>query len=61
MLLACIDLKTAYILAEDLKLAQKQLILLNDLHLLYLITPYDFADKFRPDGLVLYDVASFFE
>ncbi|KAF7991406.1 hypothetical protein HCN44_002968 [Aphidius gifuensis] len=53
---ANIDLKTAYILAEDLKTAQKQLILLNDLHLLYLITPYDFSDKFKVDGLVLYDV-----
>ncbi|KAF7990516.1 hypothetical protein HCN44_000321 [Aphidius gifuensis] len=52
---ANIDLKTAYILAEDLKTPQKQLILLNDLHLLYFITPYDFSDKFRVDGLVLYD------
>ncbi|XP_057323585.1 helicase POLQ-like isoform X3 [Microplitis mediator] len=51
----CIDLKTAYILYEDLKIAQKHLILCNDLHILYLVTPYQLADQLTPIGLIYYE------
>ncbi|XP_011645819.1 helicase POLQ-like [Pogonomyrmex barbatus] len=49
-----IDLKTAYTLYEDLKTAQKHLILIDNLHLLYLVTPYD--SQITPIGSIYYDV-----
>ncbi|XP_012216296.1 helicase POLQ-like [Linepithema humile] len=51
-----IDLKTAYILYKDLKVAQKNLILIDNLHLLYLVTPYDSASQITPIGSIYYDV-----
>ncbi|XP_012054135.1 PREDICTED: helicase POLQ-like [Atta cephalotes] len=51
-----IDLKTAYTLYEDLKTAQKHLILIDNLHLLYLVTPYDSISQITPIGSIYYDV-----
>lgn len=51
-----IDLKTAYTLYEDLKTAQKHLILIDNLHLLYLVTPYDSVSQITPIGSIYYDV-----
>ncbi|XP_036138316.1 helicase POLQ-like isoform X2 [Monomorium pharaonis] len=51
-----IDLKTAYTLYEDLKAAQKHLILIDNLHLLYLVTPYDSISQITPIGSIYYDV-----
>ncbi|XP_072752620.1 helicase POLQ-like [Anoplolepis gracilipes] len=51
-----IDLKTAYILYEDLKTAQKHLILIDNLHLLYLVTPYDIVSQITPIGNIYYNV-----
>ncbi|XP_014480295.1 PREDICTED: helicase POLQ-like isoform X2 [Dinoponera quadriceps] len=51
-----IDLKTAYTLYEDLKSAQKHLILIDNLHLLYLVTPYDVISQITPVGSIYYDV-----
>ncbi|KAG5319835.1 HELQ Helicase, partial [Pseudoatta argentina] len=51
-----IDLKTAYTLYEDLKTAQKHLILIDNLHLLYLVTPYDSISQITPIGRIYYDV-----
>lgn len=51
-----IDLKTAYTLYEDLKTAQKHLILIDNLHLLYLVTPYDSVSQITPVGSIYYDV-----
>ncbi|EFN77230.1 ATP-dependent DNA helicase HEL308 [Harpegnathos saltator] len=51
-----IDLKTAYKLYEDLKTAQKHLILIDNLHLLYLVTPYDVVSQITPVGNIYYDV-----
>ncbi|XP_018362108.1 PREDICTED: helicase POLQ-like [Trachymyrmex cornetzi] len=51
-----IDLKTAYTLYEDLKTAQKHLILIDNLHLLYLVTPYDSISQITPTGSIYYDV-----
>lgn len=51
-----IDLKTAYTLYEDLKTAQKHLILIDNLHLLYLVTPYDSISQITPVGSIYYDV-----
>ncbi|KAG8041686.1 hypothetical protein G9C98_000684, partial [Cotesia typhae] len=50
-----IDLKTAYIIYEDLTAAQKHLILCNDLHILFLVTPYHLADQLTPVGLIYYE------
>ncbi|KAG5320009.1 HELQ Helicase, partial [Acromyrmex heyeri] len=51
-----IDLKTAYTLYEDLKTAQKHLILIDNLHLLYLVTPYDSISQITLIGSIYYDV-----
>ncbi|KYM99877.1 Helicase POLQ-like protein [Cyphomyrmex costatus] len=51
-----VDLKTAYTLYEDLKIAQRHLILIDDLHLLYLVTPYDNISQITPIGSIYYDV-----
>ncbi|XP_039302244.1 helicase POLQ-like isoform X2 [Solenopsis invicta] len=51
-----IDLKTAYALYEDLKTAQKHLILIDNLHLLYLVTPYDSISQITPVGSIYYDI-----
>ncbi|KAM0724825.1 Helicase POLQ-like [Formica fusca] len=51
-----IDLKTAYTLYEDLKTAQKHLILIDHLHLLYLVTPYDSISQITPIGNIYYNV-----
>lgn len=55
----CIDLQSAYNLYDDLKMAQNHLVLINDLHILYLVTPYDLTNQFKPIGSVYYDVVSF--
>ncbi|XP_014605340.1 PREDICTED: helicase POLQ-like isoform X2 [Polistes canadensis] len=52
---AGIDLQCAYELYEDLKKAQKHLILTDCLHLLYLITPYNIINQIQPIGSVYYD------
>lgn len=51
-----IDLQTAYTLYEDLKTAQKHLILIDNLHLLYLVTPYDSISQITPIGSIYYNV-----
>ncbi|KAH0554790.1 helicase POLQ-like isoform X2 [Cotesia glomerata] len=50
-----IDLKTAYLIYEDLTVAQKHLMLCNDLHILFLVTPYHLADQLTPIGLIYYE------
>ncbi|XP_017875050.1 helicase POLQ-like [Ceratina calcarata] len=52
----CIDMEVAYKLYEDLKKTQEHLILLDYLHLLYLVTPYDIISQIKPVGTVYYDV-----
>ncbi|KAK2579380.1 hypothetical protein KPH14_003244 [Odynerus spinipes] len=52
---ACIDLQCAQMLYQDLKIAQKHLILTDYLHLLYLVTPYNVANQIKPIGSVYYD------
>lgn len=41
---------------EDLKTAQKHLILIDNLHLLYLVTPYDSVSQITLIGSIYYDV-----
>jgi len=50
-----IDLKTANTLYEDLKTPQKHLILIDNLHLLYLVTAYDSISQITSIGNI-YDV-----
>ncbi|XP_015186066.1 PREDICTED: helicase POLQ-like isoform X2 [Polistes dominula] len=52
---AGIDLHCAYELYEDLKKAQKHLILTDYLHLLYLITPYNIVNQIQLIESVYYD------
>lgn len=40
----------------DLKTAQKHLILIDNLHLLYLVTPYNSISQITPVGSIYYDV-----
>ncbi|XP_014219348.1 helicase POLQ-like [Copidosoma floridanum] len=51
-----IDLYTAHVLYQDLQEAQKNLVLVDYLHLLYLLTPYNIANQVKPVGTVYYDV-----
>lgn len=55
-----IELKTAYTLYEDLKTAQRHLILIDNLHLLYLVTPYDSISQITPIGSIYYNVVILF-
>ncbi|XP_012263144.2 helicase POLQ-like [Athalia rosae] len=52
----CVELSRAHLLYKDLKTAQNQLVLLDCLHLLYLVTPYDLIDQVKPSGNVYYNV-----
>ncbi|XP_066259214.1 helicase POLQ-like [Euwallacea similis] len=51
-----LHLTRAHQLYDDLYQAQKSLVLLNCLHLLYLVTPYDTSEQIRPNIEVYYDV-----
>ncbi|XP_066141464.1 helicase POLQ-like [Euwallacea fornicatus] len=51
-----LHLTRAHQLYNDLYQAQKSLVLLNCLHLLYLVTPYDTSEQIRPNIEVYYDV-----
>ncbi|KAH1019210.1 hypothetical protein HUJ04_009061 [Dendroctonus ponderosae] len=53
---AGLQLTRAHQLYDDLHQAQKSLVLLNCLHLLYLVTPYETANQIRPNIHVYYDV-----
>ncbi|KOC69610.1 Helicase POLQ-like [Habropoda laboriosa] len=44
----CIEMQCAYTLYQDLKKAQEHLILIDYLHLLYLVTPYDIISQIKP-------------
>ncbi|XP_044758071.1 helicase POLQ-like [Coccinella septempunctata] len=44
-----LELSKAHILYEDLVQAQYSLVLLDVLHLLYLVTPYDLSEHIKPD------------
>lgn len=52
------ELSRAHMLYEDLQLAQANLVLLNDLHLLYLVVPYDFIDLVKPALTNFYNIVS---
>ncbi|XP_061931994.1 helicase POLQ-like isoform X2 [Apis cerana] len=52
----CIDMECAYTLYQDLKKAQEHLILLDYLHLLYLVTPYNIISQIKPIGFIYYDM-----
>ncbi|XP_031836797.1 mutagen-sensitive 301 [Nomia melanderi] len=53
-----IDIQSAYTLYQDLQKAQEHLILVDDLHLLYLVTPYDIVSQIKPIGSVYCDVVT---
>ncbi|KAL3278268.1 hypothetical protein HHI36_013603 [Cryptolaemus montrouzieri] len=51
-----LELSRAHILYEDLVQAQYSLVLLDSLHLLYLVTPYDLSEQIKPDMNVYFTV-----
>lgn len=51
-----LELTRSHQLYEDLYAAQKALVLLNGLHLLYLVTPYNTSERVNPDLLVYHQV-----
>ena len=55
---ACINMQCAYTLYQDLKKAQEHLILIDYLHLLYLVTPYDLISQIKLTGSIYYDVVT---
>ena len=54
----CINMQSAYMLYQDLKRAQEHLVLVDYLHLLYLVTPYDIVSQVKPVGPIYYDVVT---
>lgn len=53
-------MQCAYMLYQDLKKAQEHLILVDYLHLLYIVTPYDIIAQVKPIGSVYYDVVTLY-
>ncbi|XP_026462465.1 helicase POLQ-like [Ctenocephalides felis] len=53
---ACINLKRAHMLYNDLLQAQSGLVLLDCLHLLYLITPYEQSEQIKPNMPAYYSI-----
>ncbi|CAH0552619.1 unnamed protein product [Brassicogethes aeneus] len=51
-----LELSKAHILYEDLYQAQNSLVLLDCLHLLYLVTPYDTSEQIKPNMQVYYHI-----
>lgn len=49
-----INIKKAQIIYDDLRRAQGSLVLLNQIHLLYLVSPYELAEQIRPDPYIYY-------
>ncbi|XP_044259159.1 helicase POLQ-like [Tribolium madens] len=50
------ELTRAHQLYDDLHQAQKSLVLLDCLHLLYLVTPYDLAEQIKPNNNDYYNI-----
>lgn len=50
------ELSRAHLLYADLLKAQSSLVLLDCLHLLYLVTPYDTSEQIRPNMQTYYHI-----
>lgn len=50
----CIDVDSSPIIYSDLARAQENLVLDNELHLLYLVTPLDLRDSVEPEWMTYY-------
>lgn len=59
LVLGGLELASAHTLYEDLLEAQKHLVLLNDLHLLYLVIPYDYIFQIKPNFTVYYNIVEY--
>ena len=49
----CVDIDKSPVIYDDVKKAQESLVLSNELHLLYLVTPLDMA-TFDPNWMVYF-------
>ncbi|XP_018331856.1 helicase POLQ-like [Agrilus planipennis] len=52
----CLELSKAHLLYADLTQAQESLVLLDHLHLLYLVTPYDQCEQIKPSNSLYYNL-----
>ncbi|RZC43124.1 helicase POLQ-like [Asbolus verrucosus] len=50
------DLTRAHMVYDDLHQAQRSLVLLDSLHLLYLVTPYEIAEQIKPNKNDYYNI-----
>lgn len=56
----CIDVDSSPMIYSELTRAQDNLVLANELHLLYLVTPHDLRDSIEPEWMVYYKQVSSF-
>lgn len=56
----CIDVDSSPLIYSELARAQDNLVLANELHLLYLVTPHDLRDSPQPEWMVYYKQVSSF-
>ena len=54
IVVGCIDVDSSPIIYSDLARAQENLVLDNELHLLYLVTPLDLRDSVEPEWMTYY-------
>ena len=54
IIVGCIDVDSSPIIYSDLARAQENLVLDNELHLLYLVTPLDLRDSVEPEWMTYY-------
>jgi len=54
-------LATAQRIYDDLKRAQENLVMATELHLIYLITPYNMAENIKPDRQAFFKAVSLFK
>ena len=54
ILAGCIDVDSSPMIYSELARAQDNLVLANELHLLYLVTPHDLRDSPQPEWMVYY-------
>ena len=58
ILAGCIDVDSSPLIYSELARAQDNLVLANELHLLYLVTPHDLRDSPQPEWMVYYKQVS---
>ena len=50
----CIDVESSPMIYREVERAQQNLVLTNELHLLYLVTPLDIRDSIEPEWMTFF-------